>query len=80
MLLVDDLAAGGTKNLRHTPRGLVTLKAIAYHIKTSICLCNNDLSNPSNYDKHNNLQPSLLVAPWETFHAFCGLSADFFFF
>ena len=54
-------------------------KAIAYHIKTSICLCNNDLSNPSNYDKHNNLQPSLLVAPWETFHAFCGLSADFFF-
>ena len=24
MLLVDDLAAGGTKNLRHTPRGLVT--------------------------------------------------------
>ena len=25
MLLVDDLAAGGTKNLRHTPRGLVTL-------------------------------------------------------
>ena len=30
MLLVDDLAAGGTKNLRHTPRGLVTL---------CICLC-----------------------------------------
>ena len=26
MLLVDDLAAGGTKNLRHTPRGLVTLE------------------------------------------------------
>ena len=26
MLLVDDLVAGGTKNLRHTPRGLVTLK------------------------------------------------------
>ena len=26
MLLVDDLAAGGTKNLRHTPRGLVTLQ------------------------------------------------------
>ena len=25
MLLVDDLAAGGTKNLRHTTRGLVTL-------------------------------------------------------
>ena len=25
MLLVDDLAAGGTKNLRHTPCGLVTL-------------------------------------------------------
>ena len=25
MLLADDLAAGGTKNLRHTPRGLVTL-------------------------------------------------------
>ena len=31
MLLVDDLAAGGTKNLRHTPRGLVTLyKAVQY--------------------------------------------------
>ena len=29
MLLVDDLAAGGTKNLRHTPRGLVTLLVIA---------------------------------------------------
>ena len=28
MLLVDDLAAGGTKNLRHTPRGLVTLYRI----------------------------------------------------
>ena len=28
MLLVDDLAAGGTKNLRHTPRGLVTLSNI----------------------------------------------------
>ena len=26
MLLVDDLAAGGTKKLRHTPRGLVTLQ------------------------------------------------------
>ena len=24
MLLVDDLAAGGTKNLRHTPRGFDT--------------------------------------------------------
>ena len=29
MLLVDDLAAGGTKNLRHTPRGLVTLVYVA---------------------------------------------------
>ena len=28
MLLVDDLAAGGTKNLRHTPRGLVTLSIV----------------------------------------------------
>ena len=28
MLLVDDLAAGGTKNLRHTPRGLVTLTIV----------------------------------------------------
>ena len=28
MLLVDDLAAGGTKNLRHTPRGLVTLMCV----------------------------------------------------
>ena len=27
MLLVDDLAAGGTKNLRQTPRGLVTLRS-----------------------------------------------------
>ena len=31
MLLVDDLAAGGTKNLRHTPRGLVTLD-LATHL------------------------------------------------
>ena len=30
MLLVDDLAAGGTKNLRHTPRGLVTLFMCQY--------------------------------------------------
>ena len=30
MLLVDDLAAGGTKNLRHTPRGLVTLDKVLY--------------------------------------------------
>ena len=30
MLLVDDLAAGGTKNLRHTPRGLVTLSSEAF--------------------------------------------------
>ena len=29
MLLVDDLAAGGTKNLRHTPRGLVTLFTVS---------------------------------------------------
>ena len=34
MLLVDDLAAGGTKNLRHTPRGLVTLLYMGY-IKTA---------------------------------------------
>ena len=37
MLLVDDLAAGGTKNLRHTPRGLVTLikpyKGVRHPIK-----------------------------------------------
>ena len=32
MLLVDDLAASGTKNLRHTPRGLVTLFIIKYII------------------------------------------------
>ena len=31
MLLVDDLAAGGTKNLRHTPRGLVTLRMSNYY-------------------------------------------------
>ena len=31
MLLVDDLAAGGTKNLRHTPRGLVTLVMTEMH-------------------------------------------------
>ena len=31
MLLVDDLAAGGTKNLRHTPRGLVTLYMRAFY-------------------------------------------------
>ena len=35
MLLVDDLAAGGTKNLRHTPRGLVTLVKLLteYHLE-----------------------------------------------
>ena len=32
MLLVDDLAAGGTKNLRHTPRGLVTLNYDEIHL------------------------------------------------
>ena len=32
MLLVDDLAAGGTKNLRHTPRGLVTLTFKSYFL------------------------------------------------
>ena len=34
MLLVDDLAddlVGGTKNLRHTPRGLVTLMFVSLH-------------------------------------------------
>ena len=30
MLLVDDLAAGGTNNLRHTPRGLLTLITSVY--------------------------------------------------
>ena len=49
MLLVDDLAAGGTKNLRHTPRGLVTLiiKSWIFHplsilhsfLSTHIHLC-----------------------------------------
>ena len=33
MLLVDDLAAGGTKNLRHTPRGLVTLRLFTCNIQ-----------------------------------------------
>ena len=36
MLLVDDLAAGGTKNLRHTPRGLVTL--ISWGLETHVLL------------------------------------------
>ena len=35
MLLVDDLAAGGTKNLRHTPRGLVTLHSVPTAFKCS---------------------------------------------
>ena len=49
MLLVDDLAAGGTKNLGHTPRGLVTLNihiniylAVKYgscHRKTLLGVC-----------------------------------------
>ena len=34
MVLVDDLAAGGTKNLRHTPRGLVTLVTHMEYQKT----------------------------------------------
>ena len=38
MLLVDDLAAGGTKNLRHTPRGLVTLMKIHCQILIPIVI------------------------------------------
>ena len=33
MPLVDDLAAGGTKNLRHTPRGLVTLNKLFVYLQ-----------------------------------------------
>ena len=36
MLLVDDLAAGGTKNLRHTPRGLVTLNHVVTKLVVKI--------------------------------------------
>ena len=36
MLLVDDLAAGGTKNLRHTPRGLVTLYTVFTTIRRQL--------------------------------------------
>ena len=36
MLLVDDLAAGGTKNLRHTPRGLVTLDMALHKFKSDV--------------------------------------------
>ena len=36
MLLVDDLAAGGTKNLRHTPRGLVTLLYSLFNIGSAV--------------------------------------------
>ena len=39
MLLVDDLAAGGTKNLRHTPRGLVTLNLI----KENLAIANKNI-------------------------------------
>ena len=39
MPLVDDLAAGGTKNLRHTPRGLVTLEWVTPGLpRMIICL------------------------------------------
>ena len=61
MLLVDDLAAGGTKNLRHTPRGLVTLdmqirnpavcdasKVSLYKKMTTICLPGRNLSTQIN--------------------------------
>ena len=41
MLLVDDLAAGGTKNLRHTPRGLVTLFIITSNTINSQVTNNN---------------------------------------
>ena len=37
MLLVDDLAAGGTKNLRHTPRGLVTLYSALFPVPQTPC-------------------------------------------
>ena len=39
MLLVDDLAAGGTKNLRHTPRGLVTLIYVSLVLQANKSEC-----------------------------------------
>ena len=39
MLLVDDLAAGGTKNLRHTPRGLVTLLFVYLQSEVLTAFC-----------------------------------------
>ena len=46
MLLVDDLAAGGTKNLRHTPRGLVTLgKQAPQNQRLSIYEPRHEISN-----------------------------------
>ena len=44
MLLVDDLAAGGTKNLRHTPRGLVTLDK-KRSLSIILCLFRNKFNN-----------------------------------
>ena len=57
MLLVDDLAAGGTKNLRHTPRGLVTLytellkKPDTFHLLQT---CKYQIKELSRYAYFNN--------------------------
>ena len=52
MLLVDDLAAGGTKNLRHTPRGLVTLQKNCEFLGLSTFLCYPSL--PANFFPKSN--------------------------
>ena len=49
MLLVDDLAAGGTKKLRHTPRGLVTL---IYGCYTCLWLSNIDMHLYVKFDQN----------------------------
>ena len=57
MLLVDDLAAGGTKNLRHAPRGLVTLDERRhfsfFHEHLSRCkYCSEAYSTPEEVVQH----------------------------
>ena len=57
MLLVDDLAAGGTKNLRHTPRGLVTLIHVSNLHTKSGCIW-----GKKDFDPHPHSTPK--SHPW----------------
>ena len=73
MLLVDDLAAGGTKNLRHTPRGLVTLSLDGRFITIKYCF----LYNNRFFFTKNSLVP--IYAQVIYLHVFWGKAICLFF-